>query len=93
MRTCVLIPVYIDNPANFVWRWRATDHRSESKRCFEFFYPCVEDALRAGFAIDMAATLEHARKPVQLSHEEFQSVYPEPTEALDAPTALGAAAH
>ena len=73
MRTCVIIPVSAEGTAGFMWQWRALEGNATSKFCFEYFYPCLEDARRNGYAVDMQATLQRSRNPEQVAPEEYKA--------------------
>lgn len=54
MKTCHIYPVAA-GPGAYHWKWRCVDgkRKTASKRAFELFYDCVEDARSHGAAIDL----------------------------------------
>lgn len=34
----------------FAWKWRSEDNTQESRRSFEYFFNCLTDARRHGYA-------------------------------------------
>ena len=37
----------------FVWRWCTADGRKRSRRAFDFYFHCLEDARRKGYRVEL----------------------------------------
>jgi hypothetical protein len=48
-----VFPVRTADAHCFAWRWRGSDGAREASSSFVYFYDCVEDARRAGYAVDL----------------------------------------
>jgi hypothetical protein len=59
-RTCV---IYAQPPdaAVFGWGWQSADRKS--KGLFRYFYECVQDARKHGYAVDFAAVASALKSP------------------------------
>jgi hypothetical protein len=51
MRICRLYPVRAGGKHEFKWEWRSEHCDRRSRRKFDFFYDCMEDARRRGFRV------------------------------------------
>jgi hypothetical protein len=44
------------NGHSYAWKWRAVDGAHESKSSFVYFYEAVEDAIQAGYTVELGMT-------------------------------------
>jgi hypothetical protein len=51
MRICKVYPVHAAQGQKFKWEWRSEHCDRRSKRKFDFFFDCVEDARKQGFGV------------------------------------------
>ena len=42
--------------AAFAWKWRSADGKQESKRAFDYYFECLEDARRHGYTAEFSNT-------------------------------------
>ena len=56
MKTAVIISVPVTAAPSYAWKWRSPDGKQHSPSTFVYFYDCVQDARRAGFAIELTGT-------------------------------------
>jgi hypothetical protein len=49
LRPCEIYPVPSGSGNGFVWEWSAVGEAGKSKRCFELFFDCLDDARRHGY--------------------------------------------
>lgn len=42
--------------AAFAWKWRSADGKHESKKSFDYYFECLEDARRHGYTAEFSAT-------------------------------------
>ena len=54
MRICRLYPVHAGGKHEFKWEWRSEHCDRRSRRKFDFFYDCMEDARSRGFRVILA---------------------------------------
>jgi hypothetical protein len=45
--------VSIAGEASFAWKWRSADGARHSPGAFVYFFDCVQDAKKSGYAVDM----------------------------------------
>lgn len=49
LRPCEIYPVPCGSGNGFVWEWSTVGEAGKSKRCFELFFDCLDDARRHGY--------------------------------------------
>jgi hypothetical protein len=49
LRPCEIYPVPSGSGNGFVWEWSAVGEPGKSRRCFEMFFDCLDDARRHGY--------------------------------------------
>jgi hypothetical protein len=49
LRPCEIYPVPSGSRQGFVWEWSSVSEPATSKRCFDMFFDCLEDARRHGY--------------------------------------------
>jgi hypothetical protein len=46
----------------FEWRWYSADSGRRSAHAYQYFYECLQDARRHGFAVDVPGIVDELRK-------------------------------
>ncbi len=49
LRPCEIYPVRVPFGNGYVWEWSAVGRPADSKRSFDLFFDCLEDARKHGF--------------------------------------------
>jgi hypothetical protein len=49
LRPCEIYPVPSGSGNGFVWEWSSEGDVGSSKRCFELFFDCLDDARKHGY--------------------------------------------
>jgi hypothetical protein len=60
-KTAKIVSVRSSDAHGFHWIWRSRDNAQRSATTFVYFYECVQDARRAGFAVELP---NHPLNPV-----------------------------
>ena len=53
VKTAELFSVPTADMFGFAWRWRVANGSRQSESTFTYFYDCVQDARRAGYAVEL----------------------------------------
>jgi hypothetical protein len=67
LRPCEIYPVQTACGYGFVWEWSALEQETRSKRSFDLFFDCLDDARRHGYEphfLDRGHAAELAVVPV-----------------------------
>ena len=53
-KTASVVSIDSSDAHGFYWVWRSADGQRQSRASFVYFYECVQDARRAGYAVDLS---------------------------------------
>ncbi|MDB5902400.1 MAG: hypothetical protein JWM26_1278 [Betaproteobacteria bacterium] len=64
MKTARLFSIQVPQSTAFVWKWRCSDGKAESKQSFDLYYDCVEDARKNGYSVELTGLADDPEREV-----------------------------